>query len=327
MDKRGTDPFRVSAELRANYIETARDKILQEHFELLLQHDAKGQPMAKPVTFTSTGETHGIVLVEGPGGGKTSLVHHFLKTHPALQSEEPGHKPWIGVRVPSPATLKSLGLEILRATGYPEVSSKRKEWDIWRLVRFRMQQLGTAVLWIDEAHDLFRAGKAIEDILKMLKSVMQGEGAVIVILTGIDSCGTSHPTTIRSKGAIPRSRCPQSLRALTKRCCGVLWKSSAKTRVSFRMPGRISSIGLSMRAAPGSVAASRTSLPQSKRPSGRAMGSLRRSISRIRGRCRRASCPARTFSCLHGGPKSTSPNSTKPREVHVHGNALTSHRP
>ncbi|SNT76812.1 TniB family NTP-binding protein [Paracoccus seriniphilus] len=187
MDKRGTDPFRVSAELRANYIETARDKILQEHFELLLQHDAKGQPMAKPVTFTSTGETHGIVLVEGPGGGKTSLVHHFLKTHPALQSEEPGHKPWIGVRVPSPATLKSLGLEILRATGYPEVSSKRKEWDIWRLVRFRMQQLGTAVLWIDEAHDLFRAGKAIEDILKMLKSVMQGEGAVIVILTGIDS--------------------------------------------------------------------------------------------------------------------------------------------
>ncbi|MWB79865.1 AAA family ATPase [Pseudooceanicola sp. 216_PA32_1] len=187
MAKLVADPFTTIADLRDTYITTPRDKILQQHLDRLLRHDAEGQPLAEPVTFTSTGDTHGIVLVEGPGGGKTSLVHHVLKNHPALQSDDPACKPWVGVRVPSPATLKSLGLEILKETGYPEVSPKRKEWDIWRLVRFRMQELGTVVLWIDEAHDLFRAGKGIEDILKMLKSIMQGEGAVILILTGIDS--------------------------------------------------------------------------------------------------------------------------------------------
>lgn len=154
---------------------------------MLLQRDEEGNPIASPVKFTATGDTHGIILVEGPGGGKTSMVHHALNSHPALQCGEGNRRPWIGVRVPSPATLKTLGLEILRESGYPEVSEKRREWDIWRLVRFRLQQLGTAVLWIDEAHDLFRAGKAIEDILKMSKSVMQGEGAVILILTGIDT--------------------------------------------------------------------------------------------------------------------------------------------
>ncbi len=187
MAKIASDPFLKIAKLRGKYIETPRDSILQQHLDRLLQRDAAGQLLPKPVTFTATGDTHGIALVEGAGGGKTSLVHHVLKNHPALQSGDPDVRPWIGVRVPSPATLKSLGLEILRESGYPEVSAKRKEWDIWRLVRFRLQQLGTVVLWIDEAHDLFRAGKGIEDILKMLKSVMQGEGAVILILTGIES--------------------------------------------------------------------------------------------------------------------------------------------
>ncbi|MDD9738015.1 TniB family NTP-binding protein [Seohaeicola sp. SP36] len=173
--------------LRGKYINTPRDEIFKQHLDRLLQRDATGQLLPKPVTFTATGDTHGIALVEAPGGGKTSLVHHVLKNHPALTSDDPGCRPWIGVRVPSPATLKSLGLEILRETGYPEVSVSKKEWDIWRLVRVRLQRLGTIVLWIDEAHDLFRAGAGIENILKMLKSVMQGEGAVILILTGVET--------------------------------------------------------------------------------------------------------------------------------------------
>lgn len=182
-----SEPFATLAKLRDKYVKTSRDSILQQHIDRLLQRDAEGNPLAKPVTFTATGDTHGIALVEGAGGGKTSLVHHVLKNHPALQSDDPESMPWIGVSVPSPATLKSLGLEILHQSGYPEVSTKKKEWDIWRLVRFRLQQLGTVVLWVDEAHDLFRAGKGIEDILKMLKSVMQGEGAVILILSGVET--------------------------------------------------------------------------------------------------------------------------------------------
>lgn len=176
----------VAVNLRGTYITTSRDGIFRQHLDRLLQRDAAGLLLPNPVTFTSTGDTHGIALVEGPGGGKSSLVHHVLKNHPALQSDDPEKRPWIGVNVPSPATLKSLGLEILRETGYSGVSANRKQWDIWGLVRFRLRKLGTVVLWIDEAHDLFRAGKDVEDILKMLKSVMQGEGAVILILTGTE---------------------------------------------------------------------------------------------------------------------------------------------
>jgi hypothetical protein len=187
MAKDISDALTAVANLRSAYISSDRDKIFTRHLDRLLQRDANGQLMPQPVTFTVTGDTHGIVLVEAPGGGKTSLVHHALTNHPVLQSDDPTYRPWISVRVPSPATLKSLGLEILRETGYPDVSASKKEWDIWRLVRFRMQSLGTIVLWIDEAHDLFRAGAGIENILKMLKSIMQGEGAVILILTGIET--------------------------------------------------------------------------------------------------------------------------------------------
>lgn len=173
--------------LRGKYIRTERDDIFRAHLDRLLVSDASGQPLPKPVLFTATGETRGIALVDGSGGGKTSLVHRALSRHPALQSDNPNFRPWIGVRVPSPATLKSLGLEILRQSGYPEVSTTRWQWDFWNLVRHRLQELGTVILWIDEAHDMFRAGKDIEDILKVLKSVMQGEGAVILVLTGVET--------------------------------------------------------------------------------------------------------------------------------------------
>lgn len=179
--------LKAISELRKKYITTTRDEIFRKHLDRLLERNCAGQLVAKPLTFTSTGDTHGVALVEDAGGGKTSLVDHALKKHPALQSEDPTYRPWIGVRVPSPATLKSLGFEILRETGYPSVSKSRTEWDIWMLVRSRLKLLGTIVLWIDEAHDLFRAGKGIENILKMLKSVMQGEGAVILVLTGVDT--------------------------------------------------------------------------------------------------------------------------------------------
>ncbi|WP_420353759.1 TniB family NTP-binding protein [Paenirhodobacter sp.] len=44
------------------------------------------------------------------------------------------------------------------------------------------------MLWIDEARDLFdrRSPRELDDMLKMLKSLMQGDAAVIVVLSGTD---------------------------------------------------------------------------------------------------------------------------------------------
>ena len=192
--------------LRSKYVKLPRGREFRAHLDRLLKCDDTGRHIPAPMVFTSTGETRGIALVDGAGGGKTSLVDHALREHPALQSPDPHTKHWIGVRVPSPATLKSLGLEILRQTGYPDVSKPKHAWQIWTNVRYRLQLLKTVVLWIDEAHDLFRNGSAreIEDMLKSLKSLMQGEGAVIVVLTGSETLWqiASYDDQVKRRGRL-----------------------------------------------------------------------------------------------------------------------------
>lgn len=192
MAKKTNSPFDVQVimdDLRDTYVKTPRDQILRDHFDRLLRCDPDGVALAEKVVFTKDGETRGIVLIDGPGGGKTSLVDHALRTHPAFADAAPDTMPVIKARVPSPAKLKSLALEILAESGYGDVSDRRERWFLWKLVRTRFEMLGTAVLWIDEAHDLFQSGtpSEVRDILKTLKSLMQGHGAVIVVLTGIKS--------------------------------------------------------------------------------------------------------------------------------------------
>lgn len=179
----------ILEDLRNTYVKTPRDQVFRGQFDRLLACDEQGNLLPRPVTYTRTGETRGIVLIDGAGGGKTTLVDHALRHHPAFAVNAPDTMPVVCASVPSPATLKSMALEILRQTGYRDVSERRERWVLWELVRTRFKRLGTVVLWIDEAHDLFRAeaGSEARDILKILKSLMQGDGAVIVILTGTET--------------------------------------------------------------------------------------------------------------------------------------------
>lgn len=175
--------------LRDKYLATPRDAQFRSYLDRLLQRDNQGNLAPKPRLFNKAGDTRGIAVVEPAGGGKTSLVLHGLKTHPALQPRDAAHQPWVGVRVPSPPTAKSLGIEILRASGYPSVSRSQTEDDIMRKVRHHFKIRGTAILWIDEAHDLFGAGSKfkVDVFLKTVRNLMQGDDAVSVVLSGIES--------------------------------------------------------------------------------------------------------------------------------------------
>lgn len=175
--------------LRAKHVRTPTGAALRERLDRLLKCDAAGQLLPETVALNSTNEINGIAIGAPTGSGKTTLVRHILEKHPALQPKDERLMPVVSVRVPSPATLKSLGLTILGATGYPAISERRERWSICQIVPKRFQVLGTVILWIDEAHDLFESASSRElsDMLKTLKSLMQDEGKVILILTGTET--------------------------------------------------------------------------------------------------------------------------------------------
>ncbi len=189
MDQVTTETLLAAVDRAAGkYFPTKRDEQLSVRLNRLLARDGDGQLVAAPRKDPGTGDAHGLLVIEPAGGGKSTLVNTVLSQHPLLQSKGAHHRPWIKVNAPSPTTTKSLGIEIIMATGYEEVSRTNSEQEIWNLAEHRLSLLGTVFLWIDEGHDLFGAASPheIQNTLKRLKNLMQGQGAVSVILSGID---------------------------------------------------------------------------------------------------------------------------------------------
>lgn len=174
----------VLERVRSFHIGSARDAEAAMHTTRLLATDEQGHltPVAK--RFTRTGETRGVMLIGGPGSGKSHLLERTLSKLTVLQEGEYGRPRYLGCSVPSPATLKSMALALLEESGYPDANPRREAWSLWQDLRHRLQFLGISVLWIDEAQDLFCADRKL--ILRALKSLMQGDDAVIVVLSGTE---------------------------------------------------------------------------------------------------------------------------------------------
>ena len=173
--------------LRAMHVPNERDIMLEKHLNRLFKVDEEGNITSVPTRYTDEHETHGIMFVEAAGGGKTTTIRKTLAKTPFLkENAQTGQRRYLEIQVPSPATLKSVGLAILQATGMSGISVKTTGWEIWDIVRHRLGMMGVTVLWLDEAHDLMmtRSAKEIEDTLSMIKSLMKGENAVVLILSG-----------------------------------------------------------------------------------------------------------------------------------------------
>ncbi|TFL19782.1 TniB family NTP-binding protein [Jannaschia formosa] len=175
---------RKLSRLRKRHVQAPWEQQFSYHLDRLLEHDGEGNALPRPI-LDATGETRGILAVAGPGGGKTWTVHRTLSRHPALRMQGDGSRPYIASTVPSGATYKSMAQQLLVDSGYEMETTRRAGWESWEAFRHRVRTLGTAVLWIDEAHDLFR--RENENILPALKSLMQGDGAVVLILTGTEA--------------------------------------------------------------------------------------------------------------------------------------------
>ena len=172
-----------------SHIETERDrkfaKLLQKKFE----RDADGVVTHHPIRTTGGTETGGIAFIEGSGGGKTTAILKVLRNFTVLaENPETGRPRYLSVKVETLATLRSLGVEILKKMDVDKVSERARVYDIWDMVRFRLKVMGISLLWIDEAHDMFKStsGAETENMFKMLKGLMQGDHPVVLVLSGTE---------------------------------------------------------------------------------------------------------------------------------------------
>ena len=179
----------IISELRGHYIVTKRDAMIRREIDRLLKRNGDGALIPEPVRFSGGEETHGIVITDEAGGGKSTILRRVLSTHETLGPGPQGDARYLVARVFSPATLKSFGCEVLRTTGYHEISERRERWSIWRILRHRLTMLGVVCLVIEEAHDLRSSGSVREamDILNACKSLLSSDPPIIVLLCGIPS--------------------------------------------------------------------------------------------------------------------------------------------
>jgi len=183
----------VMKSLRAAHIETDRDKAFEKQLSRKFTRDEDGELTHLPVRCTGGTETEGIALIEGSGGGKTTAIVEVLKNFaPLAHNPQTGAPRYVHLKVAVPATLRSLGVDILKKMGIDKVSDRTRVYDVWDMVRHRLKVIGATLLWIDEAHDMFKSasGAETENMFKMLKGLMQGEHPVVLVLSGTERLGS-----------------------------------------------------------------------------------------------------------------------------------------
>ena len=186
--------------LKNSYFPTIYDEMLNKELDLLFDsivEELAGRPALRWKPTDTGGKEVAvepfrggrILAISGVAGvGKTRTIQHVLRHRQELEGYGTSHDPRdvVSVVASAPFTLGSLGNAVLRATGYP-VTAEVKESAVWPVVRRRFQELGTRILYIDEAqhgdqvHDLEIAQK----LLDTLKLTMQDEThPVWMILSG-----------------------------------------------------------------------------------------------------------------------------------------------
>ncbi|WP_128253744.1 TniB family NTP-binding protein [Falsirhodobacter deserti] len=174
--------------LEARYLKNARDDDFQEYLRDILQVGPDGALLPAATRDPLNGETRGMQVIGASGDGKSVMIRRNLSALPGfveMKGGAPGN--YIHITVSPEATIKSLASDIVAATGYGRLAERTKTHEGWAVVRHRLKMLGIAMLWIDEAHHLLRggSGRDVSGALQALKNLLQGEGAVAVILSGV----------------------------------------------------------------------------------------------------------------------------------------------
>jgi hypothetical protein len=156
--------------LRSVYLKTPAYQKLETHFRSLLEQ--RRADMAEGMINNA----RGIVVVGQSGSGKTAAIRELIRKNKSLLQTDAtqDHCEFIGLQVPSPATMKYVGAATLRALGYP-LSGDKQGPAIWDLVKVKLKLRQTCFLHLDEAQDLarYQTDKERQSVVNTLKSVME----------------------------------------------------------------------------------------------------------------------------------------------------------
>lgn len=176
-------PRRVIA-LRKTFVTTPTFTLLRTEFERLLA--LRQAEIAAGIV----GEARSIAVIGASGSGKSTLVARLLSTTPGLVVDDAdGRCDVISLRIPSPATLKSVGRAILEALGFP-LKRERTADAIWEMVRAFLQERRVLFLHLDEAQDIagHQTEREKQAVINTLKTLMQHRHwPVGLILSGMPS--------------------------------------------------------------------------------------------------------------------------------------------
>ncbi len=184
MDQGNLDRIaKVIVKLRAKVLLTDNHRKLEEAIGLLIA------TRRAELEAGAAQEAYGVAVVGNPGSGKSTALAHLFRTHPTLQLLQPDvvQADVASFLVPSPSTLKMVGLSCLTGLGYP-LRRDRTAGIIWELVQHHLKQRQTLLLHLDEAQDLMRTRSAREmtAVVNTLKSLMQGKDwPVGLVLSGL----------------------------------------------------------------------------------------------------------------------------------------------
>lgn len=155
------------------------DACFQKHIEQRRADEADGEAF----------RARGLMLIGQSGSGKTTAIRELIRKHSGLITTDPSQEAceYIGLQVPSPATMKFVGAATLRALGYPYSGNKQGP-AIWDQVKVQLKLRGTKFLGFDEAQDLarYQTDKERQSVVNTLKSLMENSvWPVGLVLSGM----------------------------------------------------------------------------------------------------------------------------------------------
>jgi len=155
------------------------DACFQKHLDQRRADEADGEAF----------KSRGLMLIGQSGSGKTSAIQELVRKYSSLISTDPSQEfcEYIGLQVPSPATMKFVGAATLRALGYPYSGNKQGP-AIWDQVKVQLKLRGTKFLGFDEAQDLarYQTDKERQSVVNTLKSLMENSvWPVGLVLSGM----------------------------------------------------------------------------------------------------------------------------------------------